>query len=62
MSDTAQNQGTVPNQAPALEIQLDPAARPIYSNFCRVTGTPEEVALDFALNLNAFGRVLDETI
>jgi len=27
-----------------------------YSNFCRVTGTPEEVVIDFALNPNPFSR------
>ncbi len=26
----------------------------LYSNFCRVTGTPEEVILDFALNSQPF--------
>jgi hypothetical protein len=26
----------------------------VYSNFCRVTGTPEEVILDFALNSQPF--------
>jgi uncharacterized protein DUF3467 len=33
-----------------------------YSNLCRVTGTPEEVIMDFALNPNAFGQVLAEPI
>jgi len=32
-----------------------------YSNFCRVTGTPEEVIIDFALNPNPFSRQ-DQTI
>ncbi len=27
-----------------------------YSNFCRVTGSPEEVIIDFALNPNPFSR------
>jgi hypothetical protein len=26
----------------------------VYSNFCRVTGTPEEVILDFAINAKPF--------
>lgn len=26
----------------------------VYSNFCRVTGTPEELILDFALNSQPF--------
>ena len=32
-----------------------------YSNFCRVTGTPEEILIDFALNPNPFTRQ-DQTI
>jgi len=27
-----------------------------YTNFCRVTGTPEEIIVDFALNPNPFAR------
>ena len=27
----------------------------LYSNFCRVTGNPEELLLDFTLNTQAFG-------
>lgn len=33
-----------------------------YANLCRGTMTPEEVILDFALNPNAFGKVLNEPI
>ncbi len=32
-----------------------------YSNFCRVTGSPEEVIIDFALNPNPFSRE-DQTV
>lgn len=47
------------NQAPgtqqASEIVVDDsAALPSYSNFCRVTATPEEVILDFGLNPQPF--------
>ena len=28
----------------------------MYTNFCRVTGTPEEIILDFGLNTEPFGR------
>jgi hypothetical protein len=48
---------SVPNQAqqPAQEILLDDKAAHIaYSNFARVTATPEEVIIDFALNPNPF--------
>jgi len=34
----------------------------LYANFCRGTMTPEEVILDFALNPNSHGRVLEEEI
>jgi hypothetical protein len=32
----------------------DSAVHASYSNFCRVTGTPEEVIIDFSLNPNPF--------
>jgi hypothetical protein len=35
---------------------------PTYANLCRVTSTPEEVIMDFAVNPNAFGQVLDESL
>lgn len=28
----------------------------MYTNFCRVTGTPEEIILDFGLNTEPFGQ------
>lgn len=28
----------------------------MYTNFCRVTGTPEEIILDFGLNVEPFGK------
>jgi hypothetical protein len=34
---------------------LDPKAAVVYANWCRVTATPEELFLDFALNDNPFG-------
>ena len=40
-----------------IRITLDDAGvRASYANFCRVTGTPEEVIIDFALNPNPFSR------
>ncbi len=32
----------------------DAAVTPCYANFCRVTGTPEEVVLDFGINTQPF--------
>lgn len=34
----------------------DTGALPSYSNFCRVTATPEEVILDFGLNPQPFAQ------
>jgi hypothetical protein len=43
-------------QAPkATEVVVDDTkTQPLYSNFCRVTATPEEVILDFGLNSQPF--------
>jgi hypothetical protein len=41
----------------AQPVQVDDTGlEPMYTNFCRVTGTPEEVILDFGLNTEPFGR------
>jgi uncharacterized protein DUF3467 len=41
-------------QAPRVEV-TDKHALSLYANFCRVTGTPEELILDFGLNAQPFG-------
>jgi len=44
------------NQPQRQEIRIDDSkAVPLYANFCRVTGTPEELVIDFALNPQPFG-------
>ena len=48
--------------AEQLALVYDESSRATYSNLCRVTGTPEEVMMDFALNPNAFGRIMDEKV
>jgi hypothetical protein len=40
---------------PAIQVD-DASLMPMYTNFCRVTGTPEEVIIDFGLNTEPFGR------
>ena len=46
-----------PQDAPQVKITLDDtAAEASYTNFCRVTGTPEEIIIDFSLNPNPFTR------
>lgn len=39
---------------PAVQVD-DQRATAVYANFCRVTGTPEELILDFGLNSQPFG-------
>jgi hypothetical protein len=42
-------------QAQTTEVVVDDSSTlPSYSNFCRVTATPEEVILDFGLNPQPF--------
>ena len=49
-------------EAQQVKIQLDDSGlRASYSNFCRVTGTPEEVIIDFSLNPNPYTQQ-DQTI
>ncbi len=48
--------------AAAQSLVYAESSRATFANLCRVTGTPEEVMMDFALNPNAFGRVMDETV
>ena len=40
--------------APRIEV-TDKHVLCLYANFCRVTGTPEELILDFGLNAQPFG-------
>lgn len=43
-----------PEQSPQQIAIDDSKASPLYANFCRVTGTPEEMIIDFALNTEPF--------
>jgi hypothetical protein len=63
MSETGQALGMLthphpqanPQAQPTTEVVVDDSGtRPSYSNFCRVTATPEEVILDFGLNTQPF--------
>ena len=56
MSDQEHPEGITPNPvAQANEVVVDDSgAQPTYANFCRVMATPEEVILDFGLNLQPF--------
>jgi hypothetical protein len=62
-SDTAEHVPTPPHevpgpqdQQPRAEVQIDDSrALTSYANFCRVTGTPEELIIDFGLNSQLSG-------
>lgn len=55
-SDTPAEQPAAAPAAPQQAVQQlqvdESAAMSLYSNFCRVTGTPEELIIDFGLNSN----------
>jgi hypothetical protein len=52
---TAQAATPVPQQVAQRVEVTDKHAISLYANFCRVTGTPEELILDFGLNAQPFG-------
>jgi hypothetical protein len=62
-ADKPQDEATVESPAeqpaqPAVrqQIQIDDSRTvALYANFCRVTGTPEELIIDFGLNPQPFG-------
>ncbi|MGL4460778.1 MAG: DUF3467 domain-containing protein [Planctomycetia bacterium] len=43
----SEEQAPAGDQGPAID---DGKLQPMYTNFCRVTGTPEEIVIDFGLN------------
>jgi hypothetical protein len=49
-----------PEQAQRQLVQVDATkANAAYANFCRVTGTPEELIIDFGLNTQPMGVPTD---
>jgi hypothetical protein len=47
-------------QPQRMQVQIDDTkAMAAYANFCRVTGTPEELIIDFGLNPQPFGIPVD---
>ena len=43
-------------QQPRMQVDVDDSKTvSLYANFCRVTGTPEELIIDFGLNPQPFG-------
>jgi len=51
---TQSQQGAQQQQANRVQVD-DSNAVCAYANFCRVTGTPEELIIDFGLNSQPFG-------
>lgn len=58
-ADNPENNPESPPEGQAMQRQVvqvdDSKAIACYANFCRVTGTPEEVILDLGLNTQPFG-------
>lgn len=52
----AANQHNQEAEAPRPQLLLDDSdVRATYANFCRVTGTPEELIIDFGMNPQPMG-------
>ena len=49
-------------QAPPQMKVDDSKAYACYANFCRVTGTPEELIIDFALNQQPMGAITEPLV
>ena len=45
---------------PLVSVPQEVATCPVYANFVRVTGTPEELIVDFGLNNQPMGRPKDD--
>jgi len=57
-SDVGEQPQAAPQQPQQQQQRVevtDKHAISLYANFCRVTGTPEELILDFGLNAQPFG-------
>jgi hypothetical protein len=57
-NDSIQNTNPTPPETdnPASQIKFeDSDVRASYANFCRITGTPEEMIIDFGLNSQPVG-------
>lgn len=60
-SDQPESSTPAPSQGPPgpqIQPTIEPEGlEPIYTNFARVTGSPEELILDFGLNTQPIGNV-----
>ena len=56
VSETSGEAGRAQPQAQQQGVKVDDSKLiAMYANFCRVTGTPEELIIDFGLNPQPFG-------
>jgi hypothetical protein len=56
LAESPSSQAESPSQRVPVQVQIDDAkALANYANFCRVTGTPEELIIDFGLNPQPVG-------
>lgn len=67
-NDDVKDEAAKPEAAPSEEQQAaerrplewdDSGVQSLYTNLCRVTGTPEEVVLDFALHSSPMGQIVE---
>jgi hypothetical protein len=54
-------QATPAAEQPQIKVD-DSRVLGCYANFCRVTGTPEEMIIDFALNAQSFGAPTEPVV
>ena len=61
MSDAPENAEQQAQPAAPKQVELDEShAIACYANFCRVTGTPEELVIDFGLNTQQMAQSHDK--
>ncbi len=60
MSNTVKIVDPQASAAPASKGAAHPAPAAVYSNVSRIFATPNELVLDFAMNVNAFGPMIEE--
>ncbi|MEQ1861044.1 MAG: DUF3467 domain-containing protein [Chthoniobacteraceae bacterium] len=53
----------MPDEPQQQQVTVDASnLRSSYANVCRIAQTPNEVIIDFGLNPNFFGQILDEPL
>jgi len=59
MPEESTQPGATENTTPEIDIQN---LKTVYANVCRIVPTPAEIIVDFGLNANFFGPVLQEPL